>query len=92
MQDFSCKVPENMNYELLAEKTKYFKQDDKGVSKMCKIMEDLRQEGRLEGRKEGRQEGKLLAYIDLIKSGLLTVKDAATKLGISEKELQQQIK
>ena len=40
MQDFSCKVPENMNYELLAEKTKYFKQDDKGVSKMCKIMED----------------------------------------------------
>ncbi len=92
MQDFSCKIPENMNYELLAEKTKYFKQNDKGVSKMCKIMEDLRQEGRLEGRKEGRQEGKLLAYIDLIKSGLLTVKDAATKLGISEKELQKQIK
>lgn len=87
MQDFACKLPERMNYKLLAEKTKYYKQNEKGVAKMCKIMDDLKQEG----RKEGRKEGKLLAYIDLIKSGLLSLKDAAQKLGITEEALQAQI-
>ena len=33
-----------MNYEALAKKARYFKQDEKGVATMCKIMEDMRNE------------------------------------------------
>ena len=61
--------------------------DDKGVNKMCKIMEDLKQEG----IKEGHLKGRLSAYIEMIKDGLLTIKDAAQKLGIPEEELQAQL-
>lgn len=41
MHDFSCKNPEDMHYKLLADKTRYFKEDEEGVAAMCKIMEDL---------------------------------------------------
>ena len=87
MQDFACKIPENMNYELLSERTKYYKRNDMGVTKMCKIMEDIKQEG----IKEGQQKGRLSAYIEMIKAGLLSVKDAAIKLGIPEEELQSKL-
>ncbi len=41
MHDFSCTNPDDMNYEALAKKARYFKQDEKGVATMCKIMEDI---------------------------------------------------
>ena len=33
-----------MHYELLAEKTRYLKETPEGVSEMCKVMEELRNE------------------------------------------------
>ena len=42
MHDFSCTNPDDMNYEVLAKKARYFKQDKEGVATMCKIMEDMR--------------------------------------------------
>ena len=44
MHDFSCTNPEDMNYEALAKRARYYKQDEKGVATMCKIMEDMRNE------------------------------------------------
>ena len=44
MHDFSCTNPSDMNYEALAKQARYFKQDEKGVAAMCKIMEDMRNE------------------------------------------------
>ena len=44
MHDFSCTNPEDMNFEALAKRARYFKQDEKGVATMCKIMEDMRNE------------------------------------------------
>lgn len=41
MHDFSCKNPDNMYYKILADKTRYFKEDERGVASMCKIMEEL---------------------------------------------------
>ena len=52
MYDFSCTNPEDMNYEVLAKKARYFKQDEKGVAAMCKIMEDMRNEAAREATKE----------------------------------------
>ena len=41
MHDFSCMNPDDMNYEALAKKAGYYKQDEEGVATMCKIMEDI---------------------------------------------------
>lgn len=41
IHDFKCANADEMYIELLAEKTRYCKENPKGVSKMCKIMEDM---------------------------------------------------
>ncbi|MBE5863214.1 MAG: nuclease [Lachnospiraceae bacterium] len=43
MHDFFCTDPDDMHYKALADKVRYFKEDEKGVAKMCKVMEDMRQ-------------------------------------------------
>ncbi len=42
----------DMNYEALVKKARYFKQDEKGVAAMCKIMEDMRNEAVLNNARE----------------------------------------
>ena len=44
MHDFSCTDPKEMNYPILAQRVRYFKEDAKGVTTMCKAMEDMRNE------------------------------------------------
>ena len=58
MQDFSCINAEDMNYSVLADRVRYFKEDAKGVSAMCKAIEEMRNEAREEGRMEGKIEEK----------------------------------
>lgn len=41
MHDFSCTNPSDMHYKILADKTRYFKENEEGVASMCKIMEEL---------------------------------------------------
>ncbi len=58
MHDFGCTNADDMHYPLMAEKTRYLKENQKGVSDMCKVIEDMRAEERAEGRAEGRVEGR----------------------------------
>lgn len=58
MHDFSCTDANDMHYSLLADTTRYLKENPKGVREMCKVMEDLRNESFAEGREEGREEGR----------------------------------
>ena len=44
MHDFFCTDPDDMHYRELANKVRYFKEDEKGVAAMCKVMEDMRNE------------------------------------------------
>ena len=48
MHDFNCTDAEDMYFDLLAEKTRYLKENPKGVNEMCKVMEDLRNESYVE--------------------------------------------
>ena len=52
MHDFSCTDADDMNFELMAERTRYLKENPEGVSEMCKIIEDMRKEERKEERIE----------------------------------------
>ena len=52
MHDFSCTDADDMHFDLLADTTRYLKENPKGVREMCKVMEDLRDESYAEGRME----------------------------------------
>lgn len=52
MQDFSCTDPEKIQYKQLAERVRYFKEDEKGVVVMCKMMEDMRKEAVFNERRQ----------------------------------------
>ena len=52
MHDFNYTSADDMHFGILAEKTRYLKENPKGVSEMCKVMEDLRDESYAEGREE----------------------------------------
>lgn len=41
MHDFCCKNPDDMHYKELADKTRYFKENEKGVEQMGEVMEKL---------------------------------------------------
>jgi len=85
MHDFSRTNPDDMNYEALAKKARYFKRDEKGVATMCKIMEDMRNETALRNAKE--------IAIRMIKAGKMSLEDIAnyTELSLETvKELESQ--
>ena len=71
MHDFFCADPKDMNNEILADEVAKYKDTDKGVSSMCRIMEELTneslQEGRAEGRIEGLAEGRLKNLLENVK-------------------------
>lgn len=44
MHDFSCTSADEMHYQILADRVRYFKEDTEEVATMCKIMEDMKNE------------------------------------------------
>ena len=48
MHDFNCINADDMNFELMAERTRYLKENPEGVIEMCKVMEDIRKESLIE--------------------------------------------
>lgn len=77
MHDFLCNDPDEMHYELLAERSRYYKEDPKGVSEMCKAMEDMRNEA----LERGRTEGHLNTLIESVRS-------LKAKLGLSDQQVK----
>lgn len=57
MHDFACTDPNEMHYEELASRVRYYKESKEGVLIMCKAMEDMREESRQEGIKQGIEQG-----------------------------------
>lgn len=57
---------------------------------MCRIMEELIDEGRTEGREEGREEGRTETLLDnvkrMMKNGNLSLTQAMDLLGLEEKD------
>ncbi len=87
MHDFSCTNSDDMNSTLLAEKTRYFKKDEKGVKRMCKIMEDFVED-------EKREQAERMA-IGMLEIGKMSYEEIATVSNLSEnkvKELAEKIK
>ena len=85
MHDFFCNNPADMNYKQLSERTRYYKENDKGVSEMCKIMEDLTTAAEAKGKAEGKAE----TLKELVKEGLISISVAAKKAGMTEEAFKK---
>ena len=85
MKDFNCKNPNDMYYKLLADRVRYFKEDEKGVGIMCKAVEEL--------AKELYKEDKIEMVESMLELGVLTMEQIAlvSKLTLEEvKEIANQ--
>lgn len=54
MHDFFCSDPNDMYSDVLAERVCFFKEYEKGVATMCKIMEEIRKDGEVQGAETER--------------------------------------
>ena len=83
MHDFNCTRADDMNFELMAEKTRYLKENPKGVQEMCRIMEDMRNESLQKGRKEGRNQAAINAANKMLEDGTIALEKIAEFVGLS---------
>ncbi len=93
MHDFSCTEPDDMNYEELAERARYFKKDEKGVAAMCKMMEDMRNEAAREAAQKAELNKAKKMAVRMIRAGKMPLEDIAdyTELSLDTiKELASQ--
>lgn len=84
MHDFNCSNPDDMNFKLISDSARYLKENPKGVSQVCRILEDMREESKEEGKKEEKQRAVLCMLAD----GALSLEKIAeyTDLPLSEVE------
>lgn len=85
MHDFNCTKAADMNFELMAERTKYLKENPKGVSEMCRIMEDLRNET----RNETLKESAVNTARRMVADGVLAFEKIAEYSGLSLDEVRK---
>ena len=76
MHDFNCTDADDMNFKLMAERTRYLKENPKGVSEMCKVLEDMQKEIRIDTAKR------------MIADGTLPLEKVAEYAGLSLEEVQ----
>lgn len=69
MQDFFCTNPDDMHYAPLRERTKYFKENEKGVLSMSSVVDEIRQEEREIEREQ--------FAVRLLKMGKLSLEEVA---------------
>ena len=89
MHDFNCMRADDMNFELMAERTRYLKENPKGVQKMCKIMEDMRNESLKEGIKKGIKEGMKETALRMLDAGKYALEEIVNISGLSLEEINQ---
>ena len=81
MRDFVCKNPEDMHYKVLADRVRYFKEDEKGVRAMCKAVEEL--------CKEEKQETMMDTAKRMLADGILTIEKIAEYSGLTVEEVTE---
>lgn len=81
MHDFSCSNPADMNYKVLAERARYFKEDKEGLESMCKVVEDM--------INEELKESHVAIALQMVTDGKLSVDEAAKYFNLSVEEVKE---
>ena len=77
MHDFTCSNPDDMNYQVLAQTARYYKEDKEGISTMCKAVEDMI-----------REEKKSMA-VRMLEVGKMTIDEIAKCSDLSVEEVKE---
>ena len=89
MHDFFCSDPNDMYSDVLAERVRFFKEDKKGVAAMCKVMEEIYNDGIAIGEVRGEVRGEIRgAETERIKS----IKNLISSLGITAEAAMDALK
>ena len=89
MHDFFCSDPNDMYSDVLAERVRFFKEDEKGVAAMCKVMEEIYHDGIAIGEVRGEVRGEIRgAETERIKS----IKNLISSLGITAEAAMDALK
>ena len=80
MHDFSCTSAEQMHYQILANRVRYFKEDTEGVATMCKVMKDM--------RNQTARENSIETARMLLELGKLSYEEIAGALGLTIDEVK----
>ena len=75
MHDFSCSDPKDMVNKELADRTRYFKENEEGVEAVCKVMEDMRE--------EAVEKDKIERVKRLLKLGKLSLEEIADTMELT---------
>lgn len=81
MHDFNCTSADDMNFVLMAERTRYLKEDPKGVSEMCQAMEEMKQ--------QAARENTLAVTKRMLADGILTLEKIAEYVGLPLDEVKE---
>lgn len=73
MHDFNCTDAADMNFDIMAERTRYLKENPEGVSEMCKAMEDMRNEAIFEDKRKSAFRMKAMGLSEEIIATALDV-------------------
>ena len=84
MHDFRCTDAADMNFEILADRTRYLKENPKGVSEMCKVIEEMRKEE----REEGMKEGMIAVALRMLETGKYALEEIVTISGLPLDEVK----
>ena len=84
MHDFFCTNADDMHFKELADKVRYFKEDEKGVASMCKVLEDMRNETKWQQIVESvrRWIAKGLSYEDIAEGEGITLEQVREIAGM----------
>lgn len=83
MHDMNCTSAADMTIPLMAERTRYLKENPKGVAEMCAVIEEMRKESFAEGEMRARRE----TAIELAEMGMSVEKIAkAVKASVKQVE------
>ena len=91
MHDFNCSDADDMHYGLLAERTRYLKENSKGVNEMYRTMDEVEKECYEEGREKGRETQAELTAINLRKLGL-PLEQIAHAVGFHVEKVEKWVK
>lgn len=90
MRDFHCKQAKDMHYPTLANRVRYFKENEEGATNMCRAVENLVKEERHEAMQQGVEKGRETERLDMIRALMknmnLTYEQAVKGAGIPESE------
>ena len=93
MHDFFCQDAEDMHYEELKKRASFFKEEEGGRGKMCKIMDEIWQEGMAQGMERGMAQGmerdRLESLRTIMRKMRLSAEDAMAMLDVPQDRWQK---